>query len=164
MRWVVGHNVQLVQDVGYNIPSAGNDGLIQLRQEVGGQDSLIVLGETGLQAKIEFAPRHGLGKQVVRTRLIRSPIFRFERRQGFCESIVEANLLAETGQVISVDLDGNLDARFPTPFLDIKYTSQDPGLLLHRFRAEEQGDTVGRQFRSPFRRHGALLYHDTPVV
>ena len=143
---MVRHNVQLVQDVGYNIPSAGNDGLIELRQEVGGQDSLIVLGETGLQAKIEFAPRHGLGKQIPGAFLIGRTLVRRKPRQGLGQAISESNFVAKARQLLGPDFHGNLNASFPAPLLDVEHTGLDARFLLHRLRPKEQRDPIGCEF------------------
>ena len=134
--------IQLSQDVGENIVYAIAGVLIQFDRQLIGWDSLIVLGHARLQSEIQLAPTNSLCKEIRYAFLIVRTLVGVERRQTLRESIIKAHLLSKNRQLVGVNLDRDLDARFPTPFFYVEHTGQHVGLPLHWLRPEEERDSI----------------------
>ena len=137
------NQVQFRQNVGNNILRSSGDSLVQLRHQLVGQDSMVFLVQAGLQAEIELAPTHCLGKEIRHASFVDGTCLRGKSEKDLCESIGESNPVMNGRQLVGADFHGYLDACFPASLLDIEHTDLCIGLSLHRFRPEEQRDAMG---------------------
>lgn len=152
-----GHQVELGKNVGDNILLSGQHGLIQFRDELVAEDALVFLLEPGCEAKIELAPGNRLCREIRDAGgNVRTIIFR-QRGKGLSQRVHVLNGCLQRGELVGGNVDGNLDAGLPAPFLHVEHARLCGGTVVNWFRAKEERDAIRCSIRRSIKSHDWVL-------
>lgn len=134
---VVSQKVQFCNDKAHHGLPVIQKGPVQFSYECVGRETLVVLGDAGLQQQIQLTAAGRLKEQFLRSGSKEKLVLRWDCRQDLINPLWKFDGRAEPISLVLTDFHGYLDSPFPTPLLHVEDGGMCEGFSLHLLGTDE---------------------------